>query len=125
MFLGSALALVLSAAPGSGVEHLKVTLVKLTASEQKGALTKVVNGQLEPLKGCYDLALKDTPELKGELELELTFEGATLGEAKLSEASPLKDDTLSQCMMARLRTAATWPKMKSGAKATVRLKLAR
>ncbi len=116
-------AVLLLAAP-SGVDKLKVTLVKLTSSQQKGAVGKVVNGQLQPLKGCYDLALKDSPELKGELELDFTLEGGSPGEMKVADSSTVKDDTVSQCMMARLRSA-TWPKTKSGAAVTVRLKLAR
>ncbi len=123
MPLSSALALLLVASP-SGVEKLKVTLVKVTASEQKAAITKVINGQLEPLKGCYDLALKDAPDLKGELELVITLEGGVPGQLKVSEASPVKDDTAAQCIMARLRSAA-WPKTRGSAELTVRLKLAR
>ncbi len=120
--LTSIVTLLLLADP-TGVAHLKVTLVKVTASEQKAAVTKVVNGQLQPLKGCYDLALKDTPELAGELQLNLTLEAGQPGMITVDDSSTVKDDTLAQCMMARLR-ATPWPKTRSGATATVRLKVA-
>jgi len=103
-------------------KNLKVTLVKVTATDQKAAVTKTVKGQLEPMKGCYDLALKDTPDLKGEIQLELSFEGSTVSKMSVAEASPLKDQTLGSCLLGRLG-AAQWPKVKAGTTATVRVKL--
>jgi len=122
--LSTLAAALLLAAPPSSVDKLKVTLVKLTASEQKPALTKVVNGQLQPLKGCYDLALKDNADLKGELEVMVSLEGGTVTNVTPSVTSPVNDDTVTQCIMARLRSA-TWPKTKAAVDVTVRLKLSR
>ncbi len=117
------LAVLLLAAPAS-VDKLKVTLVSVTASEQQAALTKVVKHELQPLKGCYDLALKSDPELAGELELAFSFASSQVAQASISIASPIKDETVGQCAIARLRVA-QWPKVKDGATVTVRLKLAR
>jgi hypothetical protein len=121
--LMSLAALALLADP-TGVAHLKITVVRLTTSEQKTAIAKVVNREIHPLKGCYDLALKDSPHLKGEIELHFRLEGGVPGEMRVADSSTVKDDTVAQCMMARLGSAA-WPKTKAGAAVTLRLKLAR
>jgi len=114
-------ALALLADP-TGVAHLKIAVVRLTASEQKAAVARVVNRELHPLKGCYDLALKDSPGLKGEIELRFRLEGGAPGVAQVADSSPVKNDTLAQCIMERLRSAA-WPRTKRGAAVTLRLRL--
>lgn len=121
--VSASVAVLLLAAPPA-LDKLKVTLVSLTASEQQAALHRAVKHELPPLKGCYDLALKSDPDLKGELELTFSFEEGTVAQSSVSEGSPVKDETAAQCIMARLRTV-TWPKLKAGATMTVRLKLAR
>jgi hypothetical protein len=102
---------------------MHVSLSKLTASEQQPAMTKVMKAQLEPLKGCYDLALNDTPTLKGELSLKFTLDAAqpSIVDISMDEHSALTDGTVSSCVMARLRST-TWPAPKKHADVAVTLK---
>ncbi len=116
----SMLALLLTAEPKM---HISVT--RLTATEQKAAVSKVMAEQLEPLKGCYDLALKDAPELKGLLSLRITLEAkqTTAEQILVDEGSTLKDDTVSACVKARL-SSTEWPKAGKRSEIAVTLKFA-
>jgi hypothetical protein len=115
------LLLVLAANPAE--PKMKISLGKLSATEAKAAVSKTAAAQLEPLKGCYDLALKSAPDLKGELAVRFALErGAENPEAvSVDEVSTLKDDTVSQCVMARLRST-KWPKPKARSEVALTLK---
>ena len=56
----AALLLVLAASP-EPTPNMRITVAKLEASSGKAGLNKVAHDQLEALKGCYDLALKEEP----------------------------------------------------------------
>jgi hypothetical protein len=100
------LALALAAAP-----KLHVSLVKSGATAGAAAVTRELKAQLVPLEGCYDLALKSSPALKGTLALTFDVEAASITRIKASDDS-VQDDTLVPCVMARLRTG-RWPTQKS------------
>jgi hypothetical protein len=100
-----ALALALAAAPKA-----HVTLVKSSASANDAAIAKELKSQASGLHDCYDLALKDTPALKGTVSLTFQVE-PTAGVTTLTVADDsLTDETLVSCVKARLST--TWPKVK-------------
>ena len=123
MFPTLAVLTLLAAAPAPTMQQLRVTLVKVTATEKKAAVTQTINGQLGALKGCYDLALKGAPGLKvTALTVKMTFEASQQAPADAStvEQSSAPDDTVSQCVKARLRTV-KWPKPR--AKSVVELVL--
>jgi len=117
-------ALVLLLLAGAPAEpKMKISLVKLSATQQKGAVSKKASAQLEALKGCYDLALKSTPELKGDLTLKFALEknAASPESVAVDEASTLKDETVSQCVIARLQST-SWPKSKARSDVAITLK---
>lgn len=115
------LSLLLAGAPAG--PKMKLSLVKVTATEQKAAVAKRASAQLEALKGCYDLALKDQPELKGELTVTFALEQRAEHAAAVSvdPASTLKDETVSQCVAARLQST-SWPKAKARSEVALTLK---
>jgi hypothetical protein len=117
--ISSLLFLTLAGAPSP---QMHISVAKLAASEQKPAVGKVMAAQLEALKGCYDLALKDSPQLKGQLSLTFSLEPrqSTPDALTLDEASSLQDGTVSSCVMARLR-ATEWPKPKKHSQVAVTL----
>ena len=106
--ISSLLLLTLAGAPAP---TMHISVAKLSATEQKPAVAKVMAAQLEPLKGCYDLALADSPQLKGTLAITFSVEAreTTPDALSVDEASTLKDATVSSCVLARLRSTA-WPK---------------
>lgn len=118
------LALLLLLLAGTPAEpKLKISLVKLSATQQKGAVSKKASAQLEALKGCYDLALKSAPGLKGDLTLTFALEkNAQRPESvTVDEASTLQDQTVSQCVIARLQST-SWPKSKARSEVAITLK---
>ena len=114
--------LVLVMLAGTPAPQMHVSVAKLSASEQKPAVGKVLAAQLEALKGCYDLALKDSPQLKGQLTLTFALEPKqSMPDAlTLDEGSSLQDGTVSSCVMARLR-ATEWPRAKKHSQIAVTL----
>ncbi len=113
--------LVLAAAPTPVVK-----LVKSSATAHAAAVARELHAQAEPLVGCYDLALKAAPALKGTLSVTFELEPGS-GVTTLS-AGPgsLEDETLVPCALARLRSA-SWPEVKQTVtvKATYRFELRR
>ena len=100
------LLLVLAADP-----KVHVSLVKYTATASASAVQKELKAQLEPLEGCYDLALRANPTLHGSVTVLFSVEeevGVTTINA--SEDS-VKDETLVSCVLARLRFG-EWPRPK-------------
>jgi hypothetical protein len=107
----SVLALVLTAA----FPDLQVVLAKSTASPPAylPAVRKELQAQVEPLKGCYDLALKSDPALRGTVTATFTVE-AGVGIAAISAGEDsIKDETLVSCVLARLRYGGDWPQPKT------------
>jgi hypothetical protein len=104
-----ALVMVLSQEP---TPKMKISVAKLSATTSKAAVGKVLKDQLEPLKGCYDLALKETPGLTGDLAVKFEV-GTGTGVAEEPTAVPggLDQPTLVPCVLARLASTA-WPKVK-------------
>ena len=117
--IATLLLMTLAGTPGP---QMHISVAKLTASEQKPAVGKVMASQLEALKGCYDLALKDSPQLKGQLTLTFALEPrqSSPDALTLDEGSSLQDGTVSSCVMARLR-ATEWPKPKKHSQVAVTL----
>lgn len=117
------LALALAASPAE--PKMKISVVKLAATEQKAAVSRVLQQQLEPLKGCYDLALKDEPGLEGELSLKVVLggRGSTPEDVTVDEASTLKSSTAASCVKARFLST-EWPAPKKRAEISVTLKFA-
>ncbi len=99
------LALTLATAPKP-----QVTLVKSSGSGNAAALAKELKSQAVGLHDCYDLALRDTPTLKGNLSVTFQVEPSTGVTTVTVGDDSLKDDTLVPCVVARLRTS--WPKVK-------------
>jgi len=99
--------LLLAAAP---TPH--AVLVKSTATAHAAAVARELKAQAAPLEGCYDLALKAAPGLKGTLTLTFELEPGSGLTTLSASADSLQDETLVPCAKARLRTAA-WPEVKS------------
>ena len=97
-----------------GAPKMHVTIVKLSASQMKTQIDKTARAQLEPLKGCYDLALQTDPKLEGELSLDFELEpgSESLTHVTFSDSSSLKDETVRACVSARLGSV-PWPKPKA------------
>jgi hypothetical protein len=111
----TALALVLAAAPSA--PKLNVALVKSTASANAPAVTRELKAQLEPLEGCYDLAVKDAPALRGQVTVTFSVD-PEIGVTTISASEDsVKDDTLVSCVLARLRFG-EWPKPKKALSVT-------
>ena len=88
-----------------------VTLVKSQATANAAAVTRELKEQAEPLAGCYDLALKAAPALKGTVSLTFELEPDSGLTVLTVDKDSLADETLVPCAKARLRTAA-WPPVK-------------
>ena len=116
MLLALAAALSVTAAP-----ELQVSLVKMTATSNQPAITKELKAQLGSLEGCYDLALKGTPSLRGAMTVLFVLD-VDIGLTSISATEDsVKDDTLVSCVLARLRFG-EWPKPKkpTSVSATIR-----
>ena len=94
--------------------QLRISLVKVTARESKSAVARTLKEQLEPMKGCYDLALKDNPALEGDVKAAFDVVAGTESAGEVT-ALPggVEDPTLGSCVRARL-TSTTWPKTRKG-----------
>ncbi len=103
--MSTLLLLALAAAPKASI-----TVVKSSATVNAPAAARELKSQAEGLRDCFDLALKSSPSLKGELTLTLKAEpGAGVTSLTIDEDT-VKDETLSSCASARLRTS--WPSVK-------------
>lgn len=92
----------------AGADKPQVALVKVKASSDAAAVQREMREQLEPLEGCFDLALKENPSLHGLLGVSLTVEREAGVTAISATEDSLKDETLVSCALARLRFA-QWP----------------
>lgn len=110
------LTLALSALLASAPAHeptMKITVARLEASSAKKAISAVLHDQLEALKGCYDLALKDSPGLTGKVGVKFDIpKGTALAGDPVATEGGLTDPTLVPCVLARLRSA-QWPKVQT------------
>ncbi|MBK7863751.1 MAG: AgmX/PglI C-terminal domain-containing protein [Archangiaceae bacterium] len=89
---------------------MKISIARVEASAAKAAVTRVLKAQLEPLKGCYDLALKEEPELAGTVGVKFDLEkGATAANRPTAVDGGLTQATLVPCVLARLGSV-EWPK---------------
>jgi hypothetical protein len=75
-------------------------------------VAKELKDQVEALAGCYDLALKARPGLKGTVTVSLEVQPRTGVTAVSASPDSVKDDTLVPCVLARLRTG-EWPAEKA------------
>lgn len=102
------LALLLATAPEP---QLSVSLVKSSASASASAVTRELKEQLGALEGCYHLAVKDTPALRGAVTATFRIE-PDVGVATIAaRPESVKNGTLISCVLARLRFA-EWPNPK-------------
>jgi hypothetical protein len=104
-----------------GAPKTHVSLGKVVASEAAAAVTTELKTHLTPLEGCFDLAIKDEPKLAGTVTLTFTVEPEGGVTSITASDDSVKNDTLVQCTMARLR-AGKWPVKKAPLTVTASLK---
>jgi len=107
------LVLVVSLSQAPSGSAMKITVAKVQAAASKPAVTQVLKDQLEALKGCYDLALKESPGTTGNLSVTFDVVAGTRKAAEL-QVTPggIEQQTLQECLLARLGRT-DWPKAKS------------
>ena len=105
-----ALLLFLSGAEPTGAKQAakpRVSVTNLSAGKGRAAIRKTINGELDALDGCYELALKEAPDLSG--TVSLTFElsrGSTTAQNSALGRGTVENEVLGPCVLARLGAVA-------------------
>lgn len=81
--------------------------------EDPGQITAVIRRRIGAIKGCYDAALKQNPDIRGKVVVKFTI-GETGAVVEISvEENTSGDDSIASCIVSRVRNF-RFPKPKGG-----------